>query len=58
MKQTPLGYLALRHEIENAPITWLPALLITTIKQCIKRKVYAHKDAMLEAIRRTVENEH
>lgn len=35
-----MSYSELRLEIENAPRTWLPALLVEIVRQCEKERVF------------------
>ncbi len=30
-----MNYVKLKHEIENAPLSWCPALLIAMVKRCL-----------------------
>lgn len=39
-------YSRLKDEIRNAPMTWLPALLLEVIEACVHNKVFVSKEAM------------
>lgn len=36
----PLGYEDLKARIENAPVTWLPALVIVVVQAATRNKVF------------------
>jgi hypothetical protein len=40
VRTTTMGYEELKEEIEKAPMTWLPGLLITTLQTACRRRVF------------------
>jgi len=54
--QMPLtGYDKLVRDIEDAPISFLPALLLKIVETCVKKKVFASKESMKLVIERQME---
>ena len=40
--------------IKNAPLTYLPAILMNTIEMCIKRKVFVSGDKLVDVVGKVV----
>jgi len=51
-----MSYEQLKAEIKNAPVTWLPGLLVCVVKTALKNKVF--KPGGAARIAKEVEDEH
>lgn len=49
-----MTYTELKNEIEEAPMTWLPAMLITVVSACVRRGVFRDADALRETANRAI----
>lgn len=49
-----MTYTELKNEIEEAPMTWLPAMLIIVVATCVKRGVFKDADGLRETVNRAM----
>ena len=49
------GYDEIVKSIKDAPLTYLPAILITAVKTCIDRGVFTSGEALIKTVRNVVE---
>ena len=40
MSNSDLDYVELEQQLERAPLTWLPGLLFTLVKLCVRQQVF------------------
>ena len=46
----------IRYTLENQPMTHYPALLTIVIQECVKRKVFKDKEAIVTVVKRILKD--
>ena len=52
-----MTYSELKEEIQKAPMTWLPALLIACTRACKEKKVFRDDEALLRIVENSLQYE-
>jgi hypothetical protein len=52
-----MTYTQIQKQICEAPITWLPALLLAVVAQCLRKKVFRSPEALVRVVQKQTELE-